>query len=54
MAGNDPATGPQDSQLCTLATEAGDGVDEYLGKAETCKRIEELQERTGRGKPARG
>jgi hypothetical protein len=54
IAGSDPATGPQGSQLYTLATQAGDSVDEYLGKAEAWKRIEELQERTGSGNPASG
>jgi hypothetical protein len=46
---DEPMTGPQQSYLETLAREAGEEVDEGLTKAEASKRIEDLQERTGRG-----
>jgi DUF3072 family protein len=48
--GDEPMTGAQASYLHTLASEAGEVVDEDLTKAEASKRIEELQEKTGRGK----
>jgi hypothetical protein len=47
--GDEPMTGPQASYLETLAREAGDEVGADLTKAEASKRIDELQERTGRG-----
>jgi hypothetical protein len=43
-------TGAQASYLHTLASEAGETTDQGLTKAEASKRIEELQEKTGRGK----
>ena len=43
-------TGPQASYLRTLAQEAGEEVDDALTKAEASKKIDELQERTGRGR----
>ena len=52
--GDEPMTGAQESYLHTLATEAGESVESDLSKAEASKRIEELQEKTGRGKPASG
>ena len=49
--GDEPMTGAQRSYLNTLASEAGEAVDEEdLTKAEASKRIDELQEKTGRGK----
>jgi hypothetical protein len=48
--GEEPMTGAQASYLGTLAAEAGESVDDNLTKAEASKRIEELQEKTGRGK----
>jgi hypothetical protein len=48
--GDEPMTGAQRSYLSTLASEAGETVDEELTKAEASKRIDELQEKTGRGK----
>jgi hypothetical protein len=42
-------TGAQQSYLHTLATEAGEEVDDDLSKAEASKKIDELQEKTGRG-----
>jgi hypothetical protein len=47
--GDEPMTGAQQSYLQTLSDEAGEEVDENLTKAEASKRIEELQEKTGRG-----
>ena len=49
--GDEPMTGAQESYLETLATEAGEPVEDDLTKAEASKRIDELQEKTGRGKP---
>jgi hypothetical protein len=48
--GDEPMTGAQASYLQTLAGEAGEAVDDGLSKAEASKRIDELQEKTGRGK----
>ena len=50
VTGDESMTGPQASYLKTLATEAGEEVDEDLTKAEASKKIDELQERTGRGR----
>jgi hypothetical protein len=50
--GDEPMTGPQRSYLATLAREAGETVPENLTKAEASRLIDELQERTGRGKGA--
>jgi hypothetical protein len=47
--GEEPMTGAQQSYLHTLATEAGEKVDDNLTKAEASKRIDELREKTGRG-----
>ena len=47
--GEEPMTGAQESYLRTLATEAGEKVEDDLTKAEASKRIDELQEKTGRG-----
>src|SRR5262249_61120854 len=49
--GDEPMTAPQESYLNTLAREAGTDVPEDLTKAEASEKIEELQEKTGRGKP---
>lgn len=49
VTGDQPMTGPQASYLSTLAHEAGEAVDDDLSKAEASKKIDELQERTGRG-----
>ena len=42
-------TGAQGSYLHTLASEEGETIDQDLTKAEASRRIEELQEKTGRG-----
>jgi hypothetical protein len=47
--GDEPMTGAQASYLNTLASEAGESVEEDLTKAEASRRIDELQEKTGRG-----
>ncbi len=47
--GDEPMTGAQNSYLHTLADEAGVEVDDDLTKAEASERIDELQEKTGRG-----
>jgi hypothetical protein len=48
--GDEPMTGAQRSYLNTLAEEANVEVDDELTKAEASKKIDELQEVTGRGK----
>jgi hypothetical protein len=49
VTGDEPMTGPQESYLGTLAREAGEEAPHDLTKAEAAKKIEELQEATGRG-----
>ncbi|MDP9067498.1 MAG: DUF3072 domain-containing protein [Actinomycetota bacterium] len=49
VTGDEQMTGAQASYLNTLATEAGEQVDENLTKAEASQRIDELQKKTGRG-----
>jgi hypothetical protein len=49
--GEEPMTGAQRSYLHTLAEEAGnEEVNDAMTKAEASKKIDELQEKTGRGK----
>ncbi len=47
--GDERMTGAQKSYLKTLSEEAKEQFDENLTKAEASKRIDELQEKTGRG-----
>lgn len=47
--GDETMTGAQRSYLKTLCDEAGEEFDEHLTKAEASKRIDELQQKTGRG-----
>lgn len=47
--GSEPMTGAQKSYLKTLSDEAGEEADDNLTKADASKRIEELQQKTGRG-----
>ena len=47
--GDEPMTGAQRSYLSTLSEEAKEDFDENLTKAEASLRIEELQQKTGRG-----
>jgi hypothetical protein len=51
--GDEPITASQRSYLETLATEAGEQIDniDQLTKAEAALQIEELQRKTGRGQP---
>ncbi|MCU1661440.1 MAG: hypothetical protein JWR58_1505 [Pseudonocardia sp.] len=49
--GDEPMTGAQKSYLQTLAQEAGEQAPpDDMSKADASKRIDELQERTGRGR----
>ncbi len=50
VTGDEPMTGPQASYLETLSREAGEEFDPGLTKAQASRRIDELQERTGRGR----
>jgi hypothetical protein len=47
-------TGAQRSYLKTLSDEAGEPFDENLTKADASKRIDELQQKTGRGSDRSG
>jgi hypothetical protein len=49
--GDEPITAAQRSYLQTLATEAGEPVEDLeITKRDASKLIDELQEKTGRGK----
>lgn len=48
--GDEPMTGAQASYLQTLSEEAGVDPDSQLTKAEASKKIDALQEKTGRGR----
>ena len=48
--GDEPATGAQESYLRTLAGEAHESVPDGLTKAEASEKIDELQQKTGRGR----
>ena len=50
VTGDESMTAAQASYLKTLAQEAGEPVEESLTKADASRRIDELQERTGRGR----
>jgi hypothetical protein len=50
VTGDEAMTGAQKSYLKTLSEEAKVEFDESLTKAEASKKIDELQEKTGRGK----
>jgi hypothetical protein len=47
--GGEQMTGAQRSYLNTLAQEAGEEVEGDLSKADASRKIDELQEKTGRG-----
>ena len=49
VTGDEPMTGAQASYLQTLSEEAGEEFEPELSKADASKKIDELQERTGRG-----
>ena len=48
--GDEPMTDAQASYLKTLSDEAGEPFDENLSKADASRRIDELQQKTGRGR----
>ena len=50
VTGDEPMTGAQASYLRTLSEQAGEPFDENLSKADASRRIDELQEKTGRGR----
>src|SRR6185369_13696832 len=50
VTGDEPMTGAQKSYLKTLSEEAHVDFDENLTKAEASRRIDELQQKTGRGR----
>ena len=50
VTGEEPMTGAQASYLRTLSEQAGEELDEGMTKAQASKRIDELQEKTGRGR----
>ena len=50
VTGDESMTGAQRSYLHTLAEEAGEEVSDDLTKAEASKKIDALQEKTGRGR----
>jgi hypothetical protein len=47
--GDQEMTGAQKSYLKTLSDQAGEEFDDSLTKADASKKIDELQEKTGRG-----
>lgn len=47
--GDEPMTGAQESYLKTLSDQAGEELDPGLSKADASKRIDDLQDKTGRG-----
>jgi hypothetical protein len=49
VTGDEPMTGAQASYLETLSEEAGEEFDPNLTKADASKKIDALQEQTGRG-----
>ena len=50
VTGDEPMTGAQQSYLQTLSQEANEPFDPEISKAEASRRIDELQEKTGRGR----
>lgn len=49
VTGDESMTAPQASYLKTLTQEAGEEFDPELSKAEASKKIDALQQETGRG-----
>ena len=49
VTGDEQMTGAQASYLKTLSEEAGEEFDDSLTKAEASKKIDALQDKTGRG-----
>ncbi|MBW3592758.1 MAG: DUF3072 domain-containing protein, partial [Actinobacteria bacterium] len=54
VTGDEPMTGAQASYLQTLSQEANEPFDETLSKADASRRIDELQQKTGRGQQQGG
>ena len=54
VTGDEPMTGAQKSYLKTLSEEAHVEFDETLSKADASRRIDELQQQTGRGVQGKG
>jgi hypothetical protein len=54
VTGDEPMTGAQRSYLKTLSEEAHVDFDENLTKADASRRIDELQQMTGRGRGGGG
>jgi len=54
VTGDEPMTGAQRSYLKTLSEEAHVDFDETLTKADASRRIDELQQITGRGRGGEG
>ena len=52
VTGEEQMTGAQASYLETLSQEADEPFDPKLSKADASKRIDELQQKTGRGASA--
>src|SRR4029079_12865486 len=52
VTGDEPMTGAQKAYLKTLSEEAHVDFDETLTKTGASRRIDELRQRTGRGRPA--
>jgi hypothetical protein len=50
VTGDEPMTGAQESYLKTLSQEADEPFDPEISKADASRRIDELQEKTGRGR----
>jgi hypothetical protein len=50
VTGDEPMTGAQESYLKTLSQEADEPFDPEIPKADASRRIDELQEKTGRGR----
>jgi hypothetical protein len=49
VTGEEAMTGAQASYLRTLSEQAGEDFDATLNKADASRRIDELQQKTGRG-----
>lgn len=50
VTGEEAMTGAQASYLKTLSEQAGEEFDASLNKADASRRIDELQQKTGRGR----
>jgi Protein of unknown function (DUF3072) len=52
VTGDEPMTGAQRGDLKTFSEQANVPLDDGLSEGEASKRIDELQAKTGRGKPS--